>query len=245
MSERYTTILPPYRRAVVATGGLGWAQAEMEDNHHHFRVRIEHDGTRITHVEGAAPRTPWSLCPLAIAELKQIESTQLIADMTELAAPFDQRQQCTHLFDLAMVAGTAAAKRVEYRRWDMSVPVRVEDGTRGMLARDDGLTLALDVLGTEIVGPPPFSGVSLKRGFPQWASEALPPDLAEAALLLRRALFVGKGSRRIDQRETAGSELRNPGGCFVMQPARAPHAKRMVGNSYEFPNPARGPLNGI
>jgi hypothetical protein len=241
--ERHTTILPPYRRAVEVTGGPGWAQAELEDNHHHFRVRVAHDGASILAVSGQAPRTPWSLCPLAIAELKQIEGTPLEADWTALAAPFDQRQQCTHLFDLAMVAGSAAARAIAHRRWDMIVPMRVEDRTVATLVRDDGYRLELEVVGTNIVAPIPFAGVSLKRGFPQWASATLPLEQAEAALLLRRALFVGKGSRVIDHRPTAGSELRNPGGCFVMQPERAHAAKRVVGNSREFPNPARGPLS--
>jgi hypothetical protein len=240
--ERHTTILPPYRRAVELTSGPDWTEAELEDNHHHFRVRVTHDGASILAVTGQAPRTPWSLCPLAIAELKQIEGTQLASDPTALAEPFDQRQQCTHLFDLAMIAGSAAARGTAYRRWDMIVPARVEYRTVATLVRDDGYRLALEVVGTEIVGPMPFAGVSLKRGFPQWASATLPPDEAEAALLLRRALFVGKGGRVIDHRPTAGSELRNPGGCFVMQPERANAAERMVGNSWEFPNPARGPL---
>ena len=99
--------------------------------------------------------------------------------------------------------------------------------------------MSVDAVVTE---PERWAGISVKKGFTEWASANLPADDRDMALILRRSLFLGRGRRELDSRRTAGDNSRNIGGCFVMQPELAKQALRMVGSTWDFPKDGKGPL---
>ena len=207
---------------------------ELEDNFHHFRLSLDHDGTKVTAVAAETVRHPWSLCPLAIRQLDQFVGRPLVSDQGEIAQGIDAAEQCTHLMDLAVLAISAAARGVDYRRYDMTAARLPGRRMSARLRRNDGMAIDLELDDSRIISPPEFAGVSVKRGFSKWANGTLPADLAEAMLLFRRTIFIGGGRRDLDARTTAASGARNLGACFVMQPERAARALRMVGSTLEF-----------
>jgi hypothetical protein len=223
-----------FRRRIAVSSQDGGAQAWLEDDFHHFRVAIAcHDGV-VGGIEAEAIRHPWSLCPAAGAQLQALVGTPLDPSLGTVLSRGDIRAHCTHMFDIACLAIASAARSIERRYFDMSVEDRVDDRSIATLVRDDGLRLEWRVAGTEIVAPPDLAGTSLKKDFVSRATAILPLEIAEAAILLRRALFVSNGRNRdLDQRATAAGS-RNMGGCFVMRPGIAEHALRMRGQTRDF-----------
>ena len=62
-----------YRRRIeLVTVSPEVVQGELEDDFHHFRVSIAHDGAKVTAVEGTAVRHPWSTCPDALTPLRSL-----------------------------------------------------------------------------------------------------------------------------------------------------------------------------
>jgi hypothetical protein len=233
----------PFCRAIELKGTNGAYSAELEDNFHHFRVVVRHDGAHVTDIVGQAVRHPWSLCPFATAELTCMVGTSLSPDPVELAGRFSIRQHCTHLFDLAMLAITGAARDLRFRRYDIVAPQPQGNRSEAHLTRDDGLTITMVSVDAIVTVPHSWSGVSVKKGFSEWAAANLPADERDMALILRRSLFLGRGRRDLDSRRTAGDNPRNMGGCFVMQPERAAQALRVRGSTWDFPKDGKGPLD--
>ncbi len=66
-----------YRRKTIADAGPFETVAAMEDDFHHFTVRVRHDGSHVTEVTGEAVRFPWTTCPGAIAKLDELIGTPL------------------------------------------------------------------------------------------------------------------------------------------------------------------------
>jgi hypothetical protein len=217
--------------------------AELEDDFHHLRVTLEHAGGVVTGIGHTTLRYPWSLCPTAGGQLQTLVGKPLKCELRAALAQGDIRMNCTHLFDLACLAMTAAARGIARRRYDMTVDIVDPAQRTATLARDDGLQLAWKIQGSEITDPVPFTGIGLKRGFVDWAAETLALDEAEAAILLRRAVFVSGGLRRdLDKVRNAAEGARTIGGCFVMREGIAERALRMQGSTRDFTAPGARPL---
>jgi hypothetical protein len=218
------------RRIGVATRP-GEARAAVEDDFHHFRVVIRHDGARVTGTAWQALRRPWTTCALAGERLSELVGMELSPRANAVIAHTDQRQQCTHMFDLAGLAIAATARGIKERRYEAVVPDRFGPRTDPHLVRDGAEVLRWTLEGSLITAPAPFAGQSLQAGFSKWAEENLDADEAEAALVLRRAAFIS-GGRGVNLDAAPHAPAR--GGCYVQQPQRAPAAKRMVGSTQDF-----------
>ena len=59
---------------------------ELEDDFHHFRVDLTHDGTTIVRADGRYFRGPWTVCADAPDPLRAIESHPLTASSTGIGA---------------------------------------------------------------------------------------------------------------------------------------------------------------
>src|SRR3546814_12532079 len=70
----------------------------------------------------------------------------------------------------------------------------------------------------------------LGRGFTAWAGTSLNTDDAEAALVLRRAIFISGGRGRTEELDRQPHAVAR-GGCWVQQPERASLATREKGTS--------------
>jgi hypothetical protein len=183
-----------YRRRIeLVTTSPSAVTGELEDSFHHFRVSIAHEGGRVTAVDGEAVRHPWTTCPDALAPLRALVGAPVTTDATGHGEHADARTTCTHWFDLAGLAIAQAGAGRERRRYDVVVGDRDRGRTTAELARDGEPLLHWDVDVSTVIGPEPYAGQEMGRGFLAWANAELDPEVAEAAIVLRRACRTSLG----------------------------------------------------
>jgi hypothetical protein len=214
----------------------GEVRACLEDDFHHFRVRIVHVNGVVQDAEGWAVRHPYSTCPLAATQLARLVNAPLNGLAHSVMRATDPSQQCTHLMELAGLAIAAAARSIAQRWYDIAVPRRMAGRTLATLERDGRRILAWELVDTTITAPAPYQGVSLRIGMAAWALANLPEDDAEAALVLRRCALISLG-RALNLDAQVHAEP--TGRCFVQQPERAPQGLRIVGSIIDFSDAAK------
>jgi hypothetical protein len=219
------------RRVEIATVP-GEARAVVEDDFHHFRVTVRHRDDVVTEAFADAPRHPTVLCPLASDRLEDLVGMRLNPSSAQVLRQTDARQQCTHMIDLAGLAVAAAARQIARRTYDIEVPDREDGRTHARLWRDSEPVLDWIVERSRIVEPAPFAGHDIGSGFTAWVADTLGADEAEAALVLRRAVFIS-GGRGLDL-DAPGRTTGPMGGCWVWQPERSAGARRIVGSTLDF-----------
>lgn len=224
-----------FRRRIVLHSAFKGSEcrvrATLEDDFHHFRVDVSSMDGRVTQILADAPRSPYSLCGHAIAQLDVLLGTPLSPVAHAVTRLADPTEQCTHLFELAGLAIAAAARGIQRRQYDVEVPPRIDGHARPTLSRDGVPLLAWEVQDTVIQSPAAYAGVDLNHGMARWALTTLPQDEAEAALVLRRCTGISKGrSINLDNKPHAQPN----GHCFSQQPQRASQAIRMVGSTWDF-----------
>ncbi len=225
---------PALNRVIRLLGRPGVVRAVLEDDFHHFRVVLHHDAGGVQAVEADSPRFPYSLCPAAGLRLRELIGMPLTTDMTAVFRVANARDQCTHQIDLAALAVTAAARGTAQRRYDIIVHDRREGEDRHALLKRDGVPLLDWVLdGYAITAPAPYAGHGLGSGFTSWVAQAFEPEEAEAALVLRRGVFIS-GGRGMAAKLDSHSSAPISGGCWVQQPERAIHAVRQKGSTLDF-----------
>lgn len=223
-------------------------EAGIEDDFHHFRITLRHDGAHVRALAAVqAIRIPWTTCGDAGAQLQMLEGMPLERSCLAVGRWTSPHQQCTHMFDLAGLAAAHAYRRViessaHSRQYDAEVPYGFDRGERKdvQLWRDGTSILTWTLEGDRVVAPSPFSDVPFTGGFFRWAATSLPPDDAEGAIVLRRACTIGMG-RGMDQDawSTAADVSAGPTGvCYSQQPERRGVALRVRGNIRDFdPDP--------
>lgn len=222
-------------RVIRLRASAGEVRAAIEDDFHHFRVSVQHDGDRVTGVEADALRQPFSLCRAAGNRLEALVGERLVRDTTLFFRHHDALLQCTHQFDLATLAIAMAARGTGVRKYHAFVEDQGEaaTGRHAILRRDDVDLLSWRFLDGVIEAPGRYCGRALGRGFTAWAGTSLCTELAEAALVLRRAVFISNGRGRTVELDRA-PHASPRGGCWVQQPERAPFALRQKGTSLDF-----------
>ncbi len=89
-----------YRRAVSLFNAAERCEGEMEDDFHHFRIWLRHDGERIVEMGGEALRFPWTTCGSgAVGQLSSLEGLSM-KPLREQLSREQRYRQCTHLYDL-------------------------------------------------------------------------------------------------------------------------------------------------
>ena len=224
-----------HRRVEIAVRALGEAAAEaravVEDDFHHFRVTIRARDGRVSEALSEAPRFPRTLCPAAGARLSELVGLQLTAASAAVAEVVDARQQCTHQFDLASLAVAALAQGRPHRVYEAEIPDAHDGGMEAVLKRDGEVVLSWKLHKETILEPEPYAGRSIGSGFTAFA-RSLPLKDAEAALVLRRAVYVA-GGRRVDR--SGKSTMAPPiGGCWVYQPERLDQSERSEDSTFDF-----------
>jgi len=205
----------------------GVVRGDLQDDMHHFVVEVHHDFERVTGVAGYPVRWPWTQCLESPAALQELVGAELGAPLPHL----DVRQQCTHQFDLAQWCIGHAA---QHKTGDVRYVARVPDWTRppfeAVLERNGEVLLAWTLDGTSIIAPESFAGASLK-GFGRWAAAHLEPYLVDAAMILRRAVWLSP-ARHSDLE--ACSHISESGVkhsiCYASQPQRVELARRNKGS---------------
>lgn len=227
----------PYRRRIrMVAIAPDRVDAELEDDFHHFGVVLRHDGGRVVSVEGRAIRWPWTTCPDAVGPLHALEGMPLSLRCTAIASYAEPRANCTHLFDVAGLCVTHAARGTARRVYDAEIPRPVDGESRVRLWRDGELALDWRLMDGAVVGAPPYSDVPWDGGFMRWADETLDPDTAEAAIVLRRACTIGSGRGMDLDRIDRATELEKvmAGVCYTMQPDQIRVALRNKDSMRDF-----------
>jgi hypothetical protein len=224
-----------YRRHIRLDAHGRQVAGELADDAQHFRVRLRHDGSRVLTIDGEAVRHPWSTCAEAAAVLREIERMPLSRRCTAVGEFSNARHHCTHWFDLAGLAvAHAAVGRAsrEYRCAVWGAPGEIAIAT---LERDGEPLLDWRLDGMTIRGDAPFDGRSLKDAFQSWAEGELDPDLAEAAIVLRRAAYISPVRFfDLDRYERPGDVTPIAGQCFTYTDGNAQRAERQIGSKRDY-----------
>jgi hypothetical protein len=213
----YPSFPPGFHRRIVLQPGEGWIGGALEDDMHRFHIRIDHAGGRITALSARAVRHPWSACPGAADFISKELSGELLTDV----ARRDPFQQCTHLFDLAILSA-AHANDTAPARFDMRVADRVGGRTTATLELDGAEKLRWQLDGTSIAG----AGRDLLL-LSRWKHE-LSPHEAEWTTALRRAIYVSGARQYVPppNNPTAAESPERMGVCFNYQLPQAETSRR-------------------
>ncbi len=231
-----------YRRRIVVTAvDSTTVRSVLEDDFHHFDVTLRHDGRRIVEVTNDSHRYPWATCPTAAVNLAQLVGADLSARFTHAAKVASAQHNCTHQFDAAAHAITAAATGRHYRQYDCEIASLLtappgEHRNRvwvdGVLVHDWGINAGRG----PTTLPEPFDRAPWKGGFMRGVDAHLDPDTAEIAIVLRRASDIGMGrGMPLDAIPVASDLLTTMQGvCHSMQPDIATAGTRNVGSIRDF-----------
>src|SRR5690606_6674344 len=88
-----------FRRRILLRNQPALVLADVEDCFHAFRVRLGHDGRKVTHIESEAIRYPVTYCTESTAVLRSFVGTPLSDDRRELREHQIPGLHCTHQYD--------------------------------------------------------------------------------------------------------------------------------------------------
>ncbi len=226
--------LPGFRRRFRITPAVGHVSCALEDDFHCMTVVVHHDGEIATAVEPLMHRAPWTTCPGAV---EQLRSTFTGVSLAGFAERGEKTANCTHLFDLALLAA-AHAFDTETLVYDILVS-DPRDGQRRVELRRNGVPeLAWTEASFRIVEPAELAGMTLDRLRP-WI-DTLDPQRREAARLLRWGNMLANG--RVIPLERQSDATHMPPNCYSFQPQRAAVARR-VGVIRDFSHGQAEPLD--
>lgn len=211
--------MPGFRRRFRITPGSGQVRCEVEDDYHRMNVTVHHDADVATHIKAELLRAPWTTCPGAVA---QVEQTFAGVPLREFAARGGKKANCTHLYDLALLAADHAHDQTT-TVYDILVSDPLEGGRSAVLRRNGATVMAWKEQGGNIVEPAEMAGLTIWTLNP-WI-ETLTPPMQEAARLLRWGAMLAHG--RMIPMEKQSDASRMPPNCYTFQPARAVEAKRV------------------
>lgn len=227
-----------YRRRIRAVAPeRGVVVCDLEDDFHHFRVVLNHDGRIVTAVTGESIRYPWVTCPEAATNLEPLVGVALSPRFTAAARHADPRANCTHMFDAAALAVAHAHRGRASRRHDVEVPRPVDGRTRARSWVDGRPALSWSLEhGRLVEAPAPFDAAPWQGGFMAWADEHLDPEEAETAIVMRRAVTISMGRGwPFDAHSRADEvEIAHTGVCYTMSPGVAERGVRVRGTIRDF-----------
>jgi len=227
-----------YRRRILLRLEDSQAWGELEDDFHHFRVEIDHDGDRVTSVRGSGLRSPWTACLTAGQPLEALLGTALATGPLALSA-LEARQNCTHMFDLAGLLVNHVARGIDGDRlYDMAVDDAAPGSgeRKARLWRDGVLLLDWHLRQRTVLAPSEWVDAPLWDRFIPWADRELDHETGEAAVALRRACDISHGrAADLDLFESAVDLLDTMRGtCHAFQPENARVALRRKGSGRDF-----------
>jgi hypothetical protein len=180
--------------------------AELEDNHHAFRIRLFHDANKVTQVNGDALRYPNNTCPGSLDLLYRLVGVDLGKGPKAFSDTTEARAFCTHLFDLACLAYTHVSRGEATREYHAIVEDEREGIVKASVTINEKIILQWNLKNNIIQNEGKFKDVSPHTGFMRWSMQHLKDDELEAAIVLAKAVFVAF-SRRVDTEHVAGTGL--------------------------------------
>ncbi|MBB3048346.1 hypothetical protein FHR99_002620 [Litorivivens lipolytica] len=227
-----------FRRQILLRNEPGQVVAALEDDCHGFRVTLRHDGTLITDVQGETLRVPYTTCPGATEPLRALRGVAVGSDARSINSQVSPFSNCTHLFDLSVLAIVHAGRRETERLYEVQVDDEVDGQPAQSVVWCNGEEmLRFTTQEWQIVGPECYAGRPLFKGFAAWANETFSGDLCEAAFVLHKGYFVSS-ARRYDASAMAGTrgdELPYiPGACHTYSEGRVQQAIRLPDTNRDF-----------
>lgn len=224
---------PGFRRRFRITPTPGNVRSEVEDDFHHMSVSIEHDGVVARAVTASLLRAPWSTCPGAV---DKCEATFTGVELRDFPARRDKAYNCTHLYDLALLAA-AHAHDDAVQVYDVYVSDPIDGKRHAQLWHDDKRVLEWCDRDYHIVAPAALAGMKL-NDLRAWI-DTLEPLSQEAARILQWASLIAHG--RIIPMEKQSDASRMPPSCYTFQPDQASRAQR-IGRARDFSDGSVQPL---
>ena len=225
--------LPGFRRRFRITPSSERICCEVEDDFHCMSLTVCHDGKRVIDVEPVILRAPWTTCPGAEQKLKE---TFAGLELTEFVTRGEKKLNCTHLYDLALLAASHVFDR-QPTVYDILVSDPVDNRRRAELRRNGEPVLAWVESDFKILEPADLAGTPL-FDMQAWISEQ-EVALQEAARLLRWGNMIANG--RVIPLENQSDATKMPPSCYTFQPERAVQARR-IGEIVDFGKAGREPL---
>lgn len=223
-----------YRRSTRVDAYDNTVTAEMEDDFHHFRVSLSHDGHSITSIVGDSVRFPWSTCGRESEnKIRELKGLGLDALYKQLSAE-ERYSHCTHLFDLVQLAINHAVKAPSTRLFQVAITLTPSLGVfKAELKRDSSDLFLWDIENGTITNPAPYSGLTIS-GLAPWVRAHQSPEMIEAVLILQRAIHVSLGKIFDWSSASKASEMNLPPTCHAFQPINASRGLRVSDNIRDF-----------
>lgn len=226
-----------FRRRIALRNQPGLVIAELEDCFHAFRVRLSHDGTRVTQVEAETIRYPRTVCVGAPDVLRRFVGDPLSDNRRVIRERQTPGEHCTHLYDLAWLAMAQALRGTAERIYDVEVPDPRDGSNEGIVFRDGDEILRWQLRDADVTAPAAIAGNKLNENFGRWASTIYEGEELEAAYVLQIGCFVA-GTRRLDV-NAMGGRWNDPGRvkvgtCYAHQPERRYEGVTMTGMARDF-----------
>jgi len=226
--------MPGFRRRIRITPAPGHVLSEVEDDYHHMSVSINHDYEIANTVKAVLVRAPWTTCPGAVDKCEQTFTGVALRAFSERK---DKTFNCTHLFDLALLAATHAFANA-LLVYDVFVSDPIEGVRRATIYHDGVALLSWSDANYRIIEPTVLAGTKL-NDMRAWI-DSLEPAQQEAARILRWVSMIAHG--RTIPMEKQSDASRMPPSCYTFQPERAAVAQR-IGKILDFSDGTVQPLD--
>jgi len=210
-----------YRRSILLRNQNGQTTAELEDNNHALRILLTHNREVVKNISAETIRVPNNTCDGAVNLLQDLVGARLSASPRAIIGYTKRRANCTHLYDLAVLAVSQAWRGENRRRYDIEIPDEVEGLTTSIVRRNGQTVLTWTLKNNVIQSPRLFSGLHAVQGMRPWLEKNLDGDELEAALTLHQGHFVAQ-SRIYNLNAIAGHRLAEDtmmeGVCYAYRP---------------------------
>lgn len=210
-----------YRRSILLCNQDGKTTAELEDNNHALRILLIHNRKVVKGISAETIRVPNNTCDGSVNLLQDLVGARLSASPRAIIGYTKRRANCTHLYDLAVLAVSQAWRGETRRRYDIEIPDEVEGVTTSNVRRNGQMVLRWTLKNNVIQSPRLFRGLHAVQGIRPWLEKNLEGDELEAALTLQQGHFVAQ-SRIFNLNAIAGHRLEEDtmmeGVCYAYGP---------------------------
>lgn len=227
-----------YRRRIRLRNQGQQVCAELEDCNHGFRLHIKHDDQCIRAIDVEALRFPLSSCPGAAKPLQDLVGCRLDSKTATFTQASTPRSNCTHLYDLALLAVNHARREDIKRVYDVEVADAISGPQHMTVLRNGEVIHRWQVDQQRLIAPSPISAKPIMQGFSRWSQQFFgDAEQLEAAQVLQRGYFVAR-ARRVELNNRGGEPAVNDsmmiGACYSYSPSVVEQATRLPGTVRDF-----------
>lgn len=233
-----------FRRRLRLNVATREVHVELEDGNHAFRLALRHDGERITAIEPAYVRHPFTTCPGSAGFLTALVGRPLDDRPEDRRLP-DRRHSCTHVTDMARLALDHVRDAGLRRLYDIEVDDECDGRSSTRISRDGQLVHEWIISRQVIVGPEELADRPMMQGFHAWVRQAFTGLALEAAIALQRGWFVAQTRRYrmtpVHEYPAIGDGMPE-GVCYSYSTPAVQRAERIEGSKRDFTHRANALL---